>query len=143
MYIRDKKSALGELRSATSTLQTVLLSLLHSGVTSEEACLLEKGLVSLISGKERTSYAVTDSTCLTGEAAAANVCNDIELAGGLGYAEGLVNDILKSFKTKIVVYVSAVDGNNAGTGIKTNSSYGLLSTACSVEIRLSTCIQST
>ena len=57
--IRDKLS-LGELRCAASCLETVLLSFLHSRVTSEEASLLEKGAVRIVSEKESAGYAVTD-----------------------------------------------------------------------------------
>ena len=132
--------SLRELRSTSCSLESVLLSFLHTRVTSEEACLLEKGLIGFISGEKSTSYSVTDSTCLTGEAAAANVCNDIELTNGLGNTEGLVNDELESLKTEIIVYISAVDGYVTGTGIETNSCNRLLSSACAVEIRFSASI---
>ena len=133
--------SLRELRSTTCGLETVLLSLLHSGVTSEKASLLEKGLVGLVCGKERTSNTVTDSTCLAGEATTVNVSNDVELTLSLGYAEGLVNDELKSIESEVIVDISAVDGDNTGAGIETNSCNGLFSSTCAVEIGLCTSIQ--
>ena len=58
--------SLGELRSATGGLETVLLSLLHTRVTGEEAGSLESLLVGgLIGGDEGTGEAVTDRACLT------------------------------------------------------------------------------
>ena len=51
---------------------------------------------------------MTDSACLTGESSAANVSNDVKLAGSLGYTEGLVNDELESLKTKVVIDISSV-----------------------------------
>ena len=85
---------------------------------------------------------MADSACLTGETAAVNVCNDVKLTNGLSNTEGLVNDELEGLKTKVIVNISAVDGDNAGTGVKANSCNGLLSSTCAVEIRLCTCIQS-
>ena len=134
--------SLADLRSTTSALESVLLSLLHTRITSKEASLLKEGLVGLICGEKSTSNAVTDRTCLTGEATAVNVYNNVELANGIGNAEGLVNDKLHGVKTKVIADISAVDGNCAGTGVEANSCNGLLSSACSIEIRLSPCIHS-
>ena len=86
---------------------------------------------------------MTDSACLTGETAAVYVSNDVKLTNGFGNTEGLVNDELEGIKTKVIVNISAVDGDSAGTGVKANSCNGLLSSTCSVEIRFSTGIQST
>ena len=138
--MRDNRLSLGELRSTSCALESVLLSFLHSGVTSKETSLLKSGLVGLVSGKKSTSNAVTDRTCLTGEAATVYVSNDVELAFSLGNAEGLVYDELEGLKTKVIVNVSAVDGDSTGTGVETNSCYRLLSSACAVEIGLCTSI---
>ncbi len=140
MYSAKPKLSLGELRSATSGLETVLLSLLHTRVTGEEACCLESGLVSLVREDESAAETVTDRTCLSGETAALNGCNDIELAGSVGYAEGLVNDELKGLETEVLIDVLAIDGDSTGTGIKTNASYRALSSASAVKIRLSASI---
>ena len=40
-YILGKKSALGELRCTTSSLQTVLLTFLHTRIAGQEASLLQ------------------------------------------------------------------------------------------------------
>ena len=50
--------------------------------------------------------------------------NDVELAHVTCNIEGLVHDKLKSFKTEVIVNISAVDCDYACTGIKTNSCYG-------------------
>ena len=132
--------SLGELGSTTSCLETVLLSFLHTRVSGEEASLLEKGTIGFVSEKESAGNAVADCACLTGDTAAANVCNDVELSGGVGYAEGLVDDELEGLKTEVIVDVTAVDGDLAGAGIETNAGNGALSSAGAIEIRLSTCI---
>ena len=83
---------------------------------------------------------MTDSTCLAGETAAANVCDDVELAFRSGNAEGLVDDELHGFQTEVVVDVTAVDGDDTGTGKDADSCGGLLSSARAVEVGLSACI---
>ena len=101
--------SLGELACATSCLETVFLSFLHTRVSREEACLLEEGTIGIVSEEERSGHAVTDSACLTGDTAAANVSYDIELAFCACYAEGLVDDELECFKSEVVFYVATVD----------------------------------
>ena len=101
--------SLGELACATSCLETVLLSFLHTRVSREEACLLELGTESLVCEKKSTGNAVTDSACLTGDTAAANVSYDIELAFCACDAEGLVDDELECFESEVVFYVATVD----------------------------------
>ena len=137
--VRDNLS-LGELGSTTSCLETVLLSFLHSGVSGEETCLLEKGAVGIVSEKESAGYAVTDCACLAGDTAAVYVSNDVELANSVGNAEGLVDDELEGFEAEVIVYVAAVDGDVTGTGVDSYASYRALSSARTIEIRLSTCI---
>ena len=132
--------SLGELRCAACGFETVLLSFLHTRVAREEACLLEGGLVALVSGYERTSEAVADCACLTRKAAAANGSNDIKLTDGFGYAEGLVDDELEGLKTKVIVNVSAIYGDVTRAGVHTNASDRLLSSSGAVEIGLCTSI---
>ena len=132
--------SLGELGSTTSCFETVLLSFLHSGVSGEESCLLEKGAVGIVSEKECAGYTVADCACLTGDTAAVYVSNDVVLADSVCNAEGLVDDELEGFEAEVIVYVTAVDGDLAGTGINSYASDGALSSARTIEIRLSTCI---
>ncbi len=134
------KLSLGELRSTTCCLESVLLSFLHTRVTGEKTCTLKNGSVVLVSGKERTSRTVADSACLTRETAALYGSNDIKLAHGLGSCERLIDDELEGLKTEIVINGTSVYGDNTGTGIKTNTSDRLLSSAGAVEIRLCTSI---
>ena len=79
---------------------------------------------------------MTDRACLTGDAAALYVGNDVVLAYGVGNAERLIDNELEGFKTEILVDVTTVDGDLAGTGIQTNAGDGALSSAGTVEIRL-------
>ena len=101
--------SLGELACATCSLQAVLLSFLHTRVSREEACLLEEGTIRIVSEEESSGHAVTDSACLTGDTAAANVSYDIELAFCACDAEGLVDDELECFESEVVFYVATVD----------------------------------
>ena len=112
-----RRLSLRELRCATSALESVLLSFLHTRVSGEESCSLECGTVVLISGDESASYAVTDSACLTGDTATVNVSNDVELTHSAGYAEGLVDDKLESFETEILVNILTVDSDLTVAGI--------------------------
>ena len=78
--ILKSRSALAELRCATGGFEAVLLSFLHSRVTSEETFLLEKSSVRIISEEKGSGNAVTDSACLTGNTAACSCANYIEFA---------------------------------------------------------------
>ena len=71
---------------------------------------------------------------LTGYAAAGNGADDIELLSGLSQSQRLTNDQLQSIQTKVVINASVVDGDVAAAGVYTNSCYGVLSSACAVEI---------
>ena len=132
--------SLGELRCTTCALESVLLSFLHTRVTSEEASSLECGLVCLVSLYERSCKTVTDSACLTGKTAAVYVCDDIELTSSAGNTEGLVNDELEGLETEILVDVLLIDGDNACAGNYANTGNTLLSSTCAVEVGLRTCI---
>jgi len=132
--------SLGELACATSCLETVLLSFLHSGVSCEETCLLEERTVCVVSEEESSGNAVADCACLTGDTTTVNVSNDVKLTCCVCYAEGLVDDELECFKTEVIVNVTIVDCDLACTGIESNASYGALSSARTIEIRFSTCI---
>ena len=132
--------SLGELACTASLLETVLLSLDHTRVATEEACLLEGGTEAFVCLAKSACETVTDRTCLSGITAAANEGDDVELAFGIGNSEGLVNDELESIEAEIVVDVTAVDGYNTGAGNDANASNRAFSSACAVEIGLSACI---
>ena len=85
---------------------------------------------------------MADSACLTGDTATDNGCDDVELAGGLSHAEGLVDDELEGLKTEVIIDGTAVDGDLTAAGIQANASDGLLSAAGAVEVGLCTGIQS-
>ena len=78
---------------------------------------------------------MTDRARLTGNAAAANAANYVELLAGLGELEGLTNDQLEGFKTEVIVDISVVDGDLTGASIEANSCYRRLSSAGAVKIR--------
>ena len=132
--------SLGELRSTTSALESVLLSFLHTRVSGEEACSLESGLVCFVSENESTGDTVSDSTCLSGETAALNGSDNVELACCACSAEGLGDDEVESVKTEVFFNGLAVNGDNTCAGKNANASNRLLSSACAVESGLCTCI---
>ena len=94
MYINSGELSLRELRCTTSSLESVLLSFLHTRVTSEKSCLLKSRTKFCIILEKCTGEAVTDSACLTGNTAACYTANDIELAESVGECEGLTYDEL-------------------------------------------------
>ena len=62
-----------------------------------------RSLVCFVSKDESAGKTVADSACLTGEAAADNSRDNIELTGSAGNFEGLVDDELQRLKTEIFV----------------------------------------
>ena len=83
---------------------------------------------------------MTDSTCLSGNTTTLNGADDVVLAFCACSFEGLVYDKLKCAKSEIIVDVTVVDGYVAAAGNDANSCYRALSSACTVEVRLSGCI---
>ena len=107
--------ALAELRSATSGFETVLLSFLHSRVTGEETGLLQRSAEVLgIVLEQSSGDTVADSTGLTGNTAACNAANDVELLFGTGENERLTNDRLEGIKAEIIVDIAVVDRDLTG-----------------------------
>ena len=128
--------SLGELRRTTGSFETVLLTLFHSWVTSEEASLLKLWTKCFtIVLKKSSCYAVTDSTSLTRNATACNSANDIELAVSFCKNERLTNDELQCFKTEIFINISVVNCDFACTLIKSYSCNRAFSSTSTVKIR--------
>ena len=78
---------------------------------------------------------MTDCAGLTGDSAAADAADNIELLSCACECERLTDDELEGLKTEIVINVSIIDYDFACTGIKTNSGNRLFSAACTVKIR--------
>ena len=57
---------------------------------------------------------MADSTGLTGNTAACNAANDVELLFGTGENERLTNDRLEGIKAEIIVDIAVVDRNLTG-----------------------------
>ena len=131
------KSALAELRSAACGFEAVLLALLHTRIAGKETGLLEDGAVFGVDEQQSASNAVTQSAGLTGNAAAFDGGNDVDLAELLGGDQGLTDDHLQGLETKVIVDVTAVDGDGAGAVLEQmHAGDGGLSAAGAVEIRL-------
>ena len=73
-----ERLALGELRRTTGSLQAVLLALLHTRIAGEEASLLQGSAQLGISLAQGAGDAVTDSTSLAGNAAAADIHQNVK-----------------------------------------------------------------
>ena len=131
------KLSLGELGSATCGLQTVLLSLLHSGVAGHEAGGLQGSAVLGVQQNQSAGDAVTDSAGLAGNAAACDGDNDVNLAQQVGGDQGLTDDQLQGLQTEVVVDVAAVDDDGTGAVlVNANAGNGGLTTASAVKILL-------
>ena len=129
------RSALGELRCATGCFQTVLLSLLHSGVTGQETSGLQSSAEFRIDLKQGAGNAVTDCAGLTGNAAACNGADDVNGTQSLGSNQRLTNDQLQGVQTEILVNVTAIDGDGTSAAlIQANTSNGGLTSAGAVLI---------
>ncbi len=133
--------SLGELRCATCSLESVLLSFLHTRVTGEKTCSLEERTIGLVCLKKCAGETVADCTCLTRDTAALNGADDIELTLGAGNGEGLIYDELESFETEILVNAALVYGNSACAGNDAYSCNRALSSAGAVEVRLCACVR--
>ena len=115
MGILKSRSALGELRSATGGLQTVLLAFLHSRIAGQEARFLQlrTQLLAVIL-QQGASDAVTDGTGLAGDAAALDGADHVHLAEQVGGDQRLTDDQLQGVETEVVVDLAAVDNNGTG-----------------------------
>ena len=78
---------------------------------------------------------MTQSTGLTGHAAALNGGNDVHLTQGSGGVQGLTNDHLQGLQTEVIVDVTTVDGDGAGAVFEqVHTGHGGLATASTVLI---------
>ena len=74
---------------------------------------------------------MSQSTSLTGEAAALNGSNYVELAFNASYFQGSSNFSLNDFHTEVIVQILLVNGDVTGTGDQSYSGYGRLSSTSS------------
>ena len=79
---------------------------------------------------------MADCACLTGNAAACNGSNDVELLNGVCEGQGLTNDQLEGLQTEIIINGTAVYSDGAASGIYSNSCDRVLSSAGAIVIRL-------
>ena len=79
---------------------------------------------------------MTDGTGLAGYAAAAYTANDVKLLSGVGDGQRLTHDQFQGLQTKVIINISVVDGDLAGTCINAYTSNRFFSAAGAVEIRI-------
>ena len=117
----ELKSALAELRSATGSLETVLLTLFHSRVTSQESCALKDRSVISVSLKECPRDTVADCSCLSCVTAAFYIYKYVELICRACRNKRLAYDNFQSLKSEILVDVSFIDRDLARSRYKVYS----------------------
>ena len=113
--------SLGELRSATGSLEAVLLTLFHSRVTCQESCALKYRSVISVSLKKSSCDTVTDRACLSCVTAAFYVYEYVEFVCCACRNERLANDNFQSLKSEILVDVSFIDRDLARSRYKVYS----------------------
>src|SRR5699024_2973800 len=130
-----EKSALGELRSATGSLEAVLLALLHARIAGQVAGLLQDGAVLLVLLQHGAADAVADGAGLAGNAAAGHADHHVELILDAQQDQRSADDQLQGLQAEVVVQITVVDGDLAGAGVHANAGNGILTTTSAVEIR--------
>ena len=77
---------------------------------------------------------MTDSACLTGNTAASNSNNNVNLANHIAGNQGLTDDQLQGLQTEVIVDIAAIDGDSTGAVlVNTNTGNGGLTTASAVK----------
>ena len=104
-----KKSSLGELRRASCRFEAVFFPFFHTRVTGEEPGLLENGAELRVELEERSGQAVADCASLSGNAAAGDGADDVELALRLGECEGLADDQLEGIEAEVIIDRATVE----------------------------------
>ena len=80
---------------------------------------------------------MTQSAGLTGHAAAGDGSHDVHLAGVAGSLQGLTDDHLQGLQAKVLVNVTAIDGDGAGAvGEQMDAGHRGLTAAGAIQIRL-------
>lgn len=119
--------ALRELEARASALLSVLLALFLSRVTGEVTGSLQSGALGTIELLDRTSDAVSESSGLASNAAAAKRGFDVVSAEGLGLLEGRANHDLERRSREVLVHLAAIDRDLAGSEGESHSSNRALS----------------
>ena len=116
--------ALGELRRAAGFVQTDFLALDFAGVTRHETGFAQRGFKRFIVFDERTSETEADCTGLTGDTAAFDGDEHVELVVELGQFERLAHDHARGFATKKGIERLAVHLNAAFAGAQEHTRSG-------------------
>ena len=119
----ELKLTLAELGSATGSLEAVLLTLFHTRISGQVSGGFQDRSEIGVNLKKRSCDAVTDCACLAGKTAALDIYKHIELVSAVRCNQGLTNNNLQSLKTEILVDVSLIDGNLAGSRHQIYSGY--------------------
>src|SRR4029077_14401235 len=110
-------------------LQTRLLTFLDPSITGHQTCLLECGSARFgIDGVESARNAKSQSSGLTGYAAAVNSGHDVVKAAHRSRSEGLRNQLLMQLVGEVVVEGATIDRPLPAAGDEADPGHRLLAT---------------
>src|SRR5215210_4088595 len=121
--IRNSKFLLSlrKLESFPSTLLSVLLAFLDTGIAGHQACVLESGTKVGIEFEQRSRNAVSDRSRLASRTTAGDIDDEVKLVRGFSQLQGLTNNHSQSFIREVTVKWFVVDLNFARAGPEINS----------------------
>ena len=122
-----------ELEALTGLGLTGFLTLNHTGVTHQEAFLLEGGAILDVVLAEGAGDSHAQSLSLTGDSTAVEVGFDVPFAFGVGHLKGLVDDVLQRASGELFLIVSLVYNNIAGAGGHIDAGNGAFSSTSGVD----------
>jgi hypothetical protein len=133
----EQRLALGELEALTSTRTAWLLTLFHTGITSEQASLLQHGAMLWVLSDQSTSDTETNGPHLTSRAAASGVGSYVHGLASAGEGQWCQKQVLKGCGGEVIFKRTTVDGDfaiarrdtDAGDGVFAATSGGFLSCA--------------
>src|SRR5215472_18159342 len=100
-----------------SSLQAVLLALLHAGVAREQACLLQSRPELPVLLHERPRDSVSDGSRLPGYASTLHLDADVEAAERVGQPQRLQHHLLQPALSEVLHRALLVDQDPALTGL--------------------------
>src|SRR5215208_3541294 len=129
--------SLRKLESFPSTLLSVLLAFLDTGIAGHQACMLESRTKVGIKFEQCSGDAVSDRSRLASRTTAGDVDDEVKLVRGFSQLQGLTNNHSQSFVREVTVKWFVVDLNFARAGSQINSGSCRLAPPCSVILNFS------
>ena len=108
--------SLGKLEAFPSTLLSVLLAFLDSGIAGHQTCMLESWTKIGIELEQRSRNAVSDRSRLARRTTAGDIDDEVKLVRGFSQLQWLTNNHSQSFIWEVAVKGFVVDLNFARAG---------------------------